>query len=94
MNVSFLGSRDSAGVMVKGRSRRSTVVSSQKKGTQTHTQGGDHAATGAEVMMTWPPAWYPHQELDEAGGNLPWSECGGGAALNPELTLLALGTGR
>ena len=92
MNVSFFGSRDSVGVMVKGRSHRSSVVSSQKRGVWTCMQGGSHAATGAEVGVMGPPARQCHQELDEAGGTLPWSPRGS-AALTPELTLLAPGQG-
>ena len=45
-------------------------------------------ATEAEAGVTQPPAQHGHQELDEAGGTLPWSpqrEHGP----TPELTLLA-----
>lgn len=48
-----------------------------RRGERGHTRR--EKATGAEVMVTWPPARCPHQELDKAGGTLPWSpqrECG------------------
>ena len=47
-------------------------------------------ATEAEAGVAQPLGWPSHQELDEAGGTLPWSPQRE-RRLTPELTLLAPG---